>query len=212
MQNRNTLMLIVGALIVVAYLMPALKALERERQISRIDDLTGCSNRRHLFEAIEAELSRTQRSRQPFTVAYLDLDGFKAVNDEAGHRTGDRVLCAVVDLAKSQLRKTDLLGRFGGDEFVVVLPGIGPEAARLTLPRIQAALSDEMARHGWPVTFSIGTQTYVDGTISADELIRRADELMYAVKKEGKNAIAFGVFSHAPDFSESREPVTAPAR
>lgn len=182
-----------GFFIVVSLLLPPLKALEREKAIARIDDLTGIANRRHLFEVAQTELNRSQRYKRPFTIAYLDLDGFKTVNDQSGHRTGDRLLCAVANRAKSELRKTDLLGRLGGDEFIVLLPEIGQDAAQATVSKIQSALLDEMRRNHWPVTFSIGVLTYEEGSITADELIRRADNLMYSVKKKGKNAIAYAV-------------------
>lgn len=124
-----------------------------------------------------------------------DLDGFKAVNDQSGHHTGDKVLRAVVNRAKSRLRKTDSLGRLGGDEFMLLLPEVDHDAAKLTVPIIQSALLDEMRRNHWPVTFSIGVVTYQHGPMTADELIRRADEVMYSVKKEGKNAIAYAVYA-----------------
>ena len=88
-----------GFFVVVTLLIPALKALEREKEISRIDALTGAANRRHLFELLQSELDRSQRYRHSFTVAYLDVDNFKTVNDELGHLAGDRLLCAVVHRA-----------------------------------------------------------------------------------------------------------------
>lgn len=184
-----------GFFAVVTFLVPALKALEREKEMARIDGLTGAANRRHLFEATQAELSRSQRYKGPFAIAYIDLDGFKNVNDQSGHSAGDTLLRAVVTRAKSLLRATDLLGRVGGDEFVLLLPEIGQDAAQMTVPRIQSALLDEMRRHHWPATFSIGALTYRDGPTTTDELIRRADDLMYSVKKNGKNAIAYGVYA-----------------
>jgi diguanylate cyclase (GGDEF)-like protein len=180
-----------GFFVLVSLLLPKLKALEREKAIARLDDLTGAANRRHLFEVAQAELDRSQRYKRPFTIAYIDLDGFKAVNDQSGHRTGDKLLCAIASVAKSHLRKTDLVGRLGGDEFILLLPEIGHDAARVTVRKIQSALLDEMRRNHWPVTLSIGVVTYVDGPITVDELIRRADELMYSVKETGKNAIAY---------------------
>jgi diguanylate cyclase (GGDEF)-like protein len=184
-----------GFFVVVTLLLPALKALEREKEIARIDPLTGIANRRHLFEAAQTELYRSQRYKRPFTIAYIDLDGFKTVNDQSGHRTGDRVLCAVVNRAKSHLRRTDFMARLGGDEFILLLPETDQDAAQIIVPKFQAALLDEMRRNDWPVTFSVGAFTYRDGPIDADELIKRADDLMYSVKKNGKNAIAYAVYA-----------------
>jgi len=180
-----------GFFVLVPLLLPQLKALEREKAIARLDDLTGTANRRHLFEVLQAELDRSQRYKRPFTVAYIDLDDFKAVNDQFGHRTGDEVLHVVANLAKSHLRKTDLVGRLGGDEFILLLPEVNSDIARVVVGKVQSALLDEMRRKHWSVTFSIGAFTHVDGPISADELIKRADDLMYAVKRNGKNAIAY---------------------
>jgi diguanylate cyclase (GGDEF)-like protein len=187
-----------GFFVVVTLLIPAMKALEREKGIARIDSLTGAANRRLVFETLQSELDRSQRYKCPFTVAYIDVDSFKAVNDQFGHRTGDQLLCAVVHRAKSHLRRTDLLARLGGDEFILLLPEIGPDAARTTISKIQSALLDEMERRRWPVTFSIGSLTYQDGPITVDDLIRGADDLMYSVKKTGKNAIAYGVHAGEP--------------
>jgi diguanylate cyclase (GGDEF)-like protein len=184
-----------GFFVVVTLLLPALKALEREKEIARIDDLTGTANRRHFFEVAQAELNRSQRYKHAFTIAYIDLDGLKTVNDQSGHRTGDKLLCAVVNRAKSHLRITDLMARLGGDEFILLLPEIDQDAAQIIVPKIQSALLDEMRRNDWPVTFSIGALTYRDGPITADELIKRADDLMYSVKKNSKNAIAYAVYA-----------------
>ena len=186
-----------GFFVVVTLLLPALKALEREKDFARTDPLTGAANRRHVFERLEAELNRSRRYARPLTIAYIDLDGFKSVNDRLGHQAGDRLLRAVVDRAKSHLRNTDLFGRLGGDEFVVLLPEIGPEAAPKTASRILSALHDEMRRHHWRVTFSVGALTYLDGPMTADDLIGRADALMYSVKENGKNAIAYAAYSAA---------------
>ncbi len=184
-----------GFFVLVTLLLPALKALEHEKEIARVDHLTGTANRRHFFEVAQTELDRSQRFKRPFTIVYIDLDGLKTVNDQSGHRTGDKLLCAVVNRAKSHLRRTDLLARLGGDEFILLLPEIGQDAAQMIVPKIQSILLNEMRRNKWPVTFSIGALTYRDGPITADELIKRADDLMYSVKRSGKNAIAYAVYA-----------------
>jgi len=182
-----------GFFVTVTFLLPALKAIEREKEVARLDDLTGAANRRHFFEVIQAEIDRSKRYKHPFTMIYMDLDEFKTVNDQWGHRIGDQLLCAIVDRAKSHLRKTDFLARMGGDEFVVLLPETDQKAAKITVSKIQFALLDEMQRHNWPVTFSIGVLTCLDAQITPDELIKRADDLMYSVKKTGKNSISYAV-------------------
>ncbi|MEI6413273.1 MAG: diguanylate cyclase [Pseudomonadota bacterium] len=179
----------------VALLLPALKALEYERRIARTDYLTGAANRRHFFEQLQSELDRSQRYKRPLTLVYIDLDGFKSVNDRFGHRIGDKLLCTMVGRAKSHLRKTDLLARLGGDEFILLLPEIGEDIAREMVPKIQSELLDEMQQNGWPVTFSIGTLTYRDGSVTADTLVKQTDHLMYSVKNSSKNAIAYETYT-----------------
>ena len=116
------------------------------------------------------------------------------MNDQWGHKTGDKLLCAVVDRAKSQLRGTDTIARLGGDEFVLLLPETDHVAAKMVIPKIHNILTDEMRLNGWPVTFSIGVLTCLDAQIPMDELVKRADGLMYFVKRNGKDAIAYEVF------------------
>ena len=192
-----------GLFVMVPALLPALQAIEREKVIARIDDLTGIANRRHFFEAAQAEIFRSQRYKRPFTIAYIDLDGFKAVNDKSGHDAGDRLLRAIVARAQRQLRVTDLIARLGGDEFICLFPEIGHEAAQITVPKLQAALLDEMRQNGWAVTFSIGVLTYESGRITPDELVKRADDQMYSVKRAGKNAISYAVYATAPVYAPS---------
>jgi diguanylate cyclase (GGDEF)-like protein len=184
-----------GFFVLVTLLLPALKALEREKSLARTDYLTGVPNRRHFFELAQTELDRSQRYEHPITVAYIDLDNFKSVNDQWGHRTGDKLLCAVVDRARSQLRSTDIIARLGGDEFVILLPETDQAAAKIAIPKIQNTLTDEMRLNGWPVTFSIGVLTCLETQIPMDDLIKKTDSLMYSVKKNGKNAIAYAVYT-----------------
>lgn len=181
--------------VTVSYLLPGLRALEREKARARVDDLTGAANRRHVLEVAQSELDRCQRYQRPLTIVFIDLDGFKAVNDRSGHKVGDSVLRAVVRQAQSHLRKTDTLGRLGGDEFVVLLPEADEEAARVAVTKLKAALLDEMRQNRWAVTFSIGVLTYRKGQANADDLIARADNLMYEVKARGKNSVAYSVWA-----------------
>lgn len=181
--------------VAVSHLLPGLRALEREKALARVDDLTGAANRRYVLEVAQTELDRSQRYERPLTIVFVDLDGFKAVNDRSGHKVGDRVLRAVVSRAQSQLRKTDTLGRLGGDEFVVLLPEADEEAARVAVTKLKAALLDEMGQNHWPVTFSIGVLTYRKGQATADDLIARADNLMYEVKARGKDSVAYSVWA-----------------
>jgi diguanylate cyclase (GGDEF)-like protein len=181
--------------VLVTILIPALKAVEHEKLIARTDDLTGIANRRQFFEVLQSEVNRSQRYKRPFTIVYIDLDNFKAVNDQMGHEAGDKLLCAIADRTKSFLRTTDIMARLGGDEFAILLPELGQDPAPIVVPKIQHALLEEMQRNDWPVTFSVGALTCRDASVTADRLISRADELMYSVKKNGKNAIAYAIYA-----------------
>jgi len=181
--------------VLVTFLLTSLQTLEREKELARLDDLTGAANRRSFFEAAQIELDRSQRYKRPFTFVFFDIDNLKPVNDQWGHRMGDQLLCAVARRAKLHLRKSDFLARLGGDEFIVLLPETGADAAQVAVSKLQRALLDEMRSHHWSVTFSIGALTCLDAHLTTDEMLMKADDLMYSVKKNGKNGIAYGIFA-----------------
>lgn len=179
---------------IVCYLLAALhRALQHERELARTDSLTGATNARYFKELLGKEIERCSRYGKPFTLAYLDLDNFKQVNDRHGHSVGDRVLGLTAELARRHLRAVDVIARVGGDEFAILMVETDTNAARHALARIQDELRAEMKSNGWPVSFSMGAVTCVDGSCSADELIRQADELMYQVKGAGKNGMRCAV-------------------
>ncbi len=186
-----------GFFLVTTYLLSRLKqALERETRLASLDPLTGVLNRRGFLLAAEAELNRVRRYRSPLSLAYIDLDNFKTVNDSWGHRTGDNALRVVGEIVRSRARAPDVVARLGGDEFALLLPETTDTAAVAVLRRLRQALLDAMRAHGWPVTFSIGVATFLAPVGSVDELIKAADELMYSVKNTGRDMIkarTFGV-------------------
>ncbi len=177
-------------LIIMSLLFSALKKnLENEKMLARRDPLTDTLNRRSFFDLAEHEISRSHRYDLPLTVAYIDLDNFKIVNDQLGHQTGDELLITVVSTIRLNIRSSDILARFGGDEFVILLPDTPGDAAVKFLNKIHDNLGQAMARRGWPVSFSIGAVTYCLVPSTVDEVIRDADELMYTVKHGGKNRL-----------------------
>lgn len=177
-------------LLIMSLLFSALrKNLDNEKKLSSRDPLTNALNRRSFFELAEYELKRSNRYGLPFTVAYIDLDNFKEVNDRFGHEVGDKLLVSVVNSFESSIRSTDIISRFGGDEFVILLPETNGEAAVMLLNRIHDQLDDVMRQNKWPVSISIGAASYSRAPASADEAIHKADELMYQVKKSGKNRL-----------------------
>jgi len=168
--------------------------LDHEKELARIDNLTGAVNSRLFFVLLQMEMDRLQRYKHTFTLVYLDLDNFKAVNDQYGHLTGNQVLRRVVSYAKMHLRNVDVIARIGGDEFAVLLPETSYESAQVVVTRLQSGLLEEMKQRNWPITFSIGVVTCNAAQCAAEELVRIADNLMYTIKHDGKNAIKYTNF------------------
>lgn len=182
--------------VIITLLLTQLKsALQRESELARIDYLTGAFNNRFFYELLHMELDRLERHQHPFTLAYIDLDNFKRINDQFGHVTGDQVLRAVADAIRKRSRKTDILARMGGDEFALLLPETSQKSARIILPKIREGLLDEMRLNNWPVTFSIGALTCRGDSPLPEEVIHQADELMYLVKDDRKNAIRYSIYT-----------------
>ena len=163
--------------------------LHKEQELARIDSLTGAANRRSFYEKLEEELSRLRRHQRPFSIAYVDLDNLKKVNDKFGHEQGDSVLSTVSSTIRQSIRRADTIARLGGDEFAVLFSETGTEGARVAMDLLNGRLLDAMRLQGWPVTFSIGLLTCLEAQVSAEELVKKADDLMYLVKSSGKNAI-----------------------
>jgi diguanylate cyclase (GGDEF)-like protein len=181
-----------GLFCVVSVMLARIRLMwETESQLSRTDPLTGVMNVRAFTEVVEYEISSLQRQGSPFSVAYLDLDNFKEVNDRYGHRKGDELLKTVVMCLVGNLRETDLIARMGGDEFTIFFPATNLEASRIVMLRIREHLLLLSEENGWPITFSMGVLTCTDGNCSLDEIISTADTLMYEVKNAGKNDVRF---------------------
>jgi len=184
-----------GSFFVFTCILAALRrVLEDEKESSRIDSLTRVANRKQFIELADMEIKRAQIDRIPFTVVYIDLDNFKWVNDRFGHSAGDNLLRLVARTIKGNVRETDTVARLGGDEFAILLPGIGAELAEIITGRIQKTNLEVMHKHDWPVTFSMGAATFASPPSTVDEVLKASDELMYGVKKEGKNNIRHEVF------------------
>ncbi len=165
------------------------KRLERQlRELSLRDPLTSAWNRRKLNEVVDAEIARQERHHQPFALAVIDLDHFKQINDNHGHDVGDEVLRRAVNLFGHCLRRSDLLARIGGEEFVAFLPQTEREGARVVLERLRVALAESDDQP--PVTCSIGLACYHPGD-SRKTLQRRADEALYLAKANGRNRLVF---------------------
>ncbi|MGB7970710.1 MAG: GGDEF domain-containing protein [Candidatus Deferrimicrobiaceae bacterium] len=179
-----------GFFLIILIVLSRLKdAYEHVKTLSSIDPLTGVLNGRAFQERANAELARARRYSHPFTVAYIDLDNFKAVNDRFGHSTGNTVLCTVADTASGNLRTTDIVARLGGDEFAILFPETGEESARAVLSKLRDTVSGSMQTNGWPITLSIGAVTFRKPPESVDRMLKTADALMYEAKRDGKSRI-----------------------
>ena len=168
-------------------------ALIRERGLSRTDPLTSLLNSRAFYEEAARLLALCQRKGRPVTVAYLDLDGFKEINDQLGHQAGDGLLKSLAHVLRASSRPSDLVARLGGDEFVFLFPEVGPQDAAVALERLRAALADTLGFRPGHVTGSIGGVTFLSICEDVEAMVRRADARMYAAKEAGKNRVLLEV-------------------
>ena len=163
----------------------------RLEELANTDVLTGLANRRHFMQALEHEMERARRKQAPLTLLALDIDHFKQVNDSYGHAAGDQVLQAFADALRALLRGYDFAGRFGGEEFMVVLPETDEAAAVPVAERIREVVEQTLVLHedrSIGITVSIGVASLAHQE-SLDHLIRRADQMLYAAKQQGRNRV-----------------------
>ncbi|MGS0765067.1 diguanylate cyclase [Syntrophomonas curvata] len=169
---------------------------EKNRQLEKLnrmlvtqavtDDLTGLYNHRYIFASLEKEMGRAERYRQPLTIIMLDLDHFKEVNDRFGHPAGDKVLATVAAIIRSSLRETDIAGRFGGDEFMIILPHTGVAEGQIVAERIRYEIEQcPFTSQNIRITMSIGVCEYAGEEL--DQLVTQVDELLYLAKNKGRN-------------------------
>ncbi len=181
------------ALGLVAWMSRLRERLAQVHRLARLDSLTGLPNRQALVEALDAELSRTRRFGRPFTVALLDCDGFKAINDRSGHLAGDDVLRRIGLALRQHTRRYDCVGRLGGDEFLLVLSEADRESAVAIAERLRAALRQSIEREYPSLTISLGVVTFRTADLDWDECIQQADDAMYAAKRQGPDRTRFEV-------------------
>ncbi len=160
-----------------------------EKKAAGTDPLTRVMNLRAFNTFSTSEIERSYRYKHVFSVAYMDIDNFKEVNDTFGHAVGDDVLKVVAITMQEFVRSTDVVARVGGDEFVIFLPETDADAAKTVMNKIHDILNRVMKRNEWPVTFSIGAITFLDAPRDFDEMMKKTDHLMYDAKKEGKNML-----------------------
>jgi diguanylate cyclase (GGDEF)-like protein len=197
-----------GTYVLLVAVLSRLKASwHNERELARIDGLTGVANSRWLFISAEQELHRMRRSGRPLSVAYMDIDDFKKINDTFGHAAGDEALVELAGLLTANLRPTDIVGRLGGDEFVLILPETDRASAEGVVARLRERLAVSPLSRRRGVTLSIGVVTFTTPMPSTELMLRQADAAMYSVKAAGKDSVAYQV-QQAPQAQGSSLGVT----
>ncbi len=176
-----------------AYALENAFRVQRAEALSVTDDLTQLHNSRYLAQALRRESKRAVRSGQPLSVLFVDLDGFKGVNDQHGHLFGSRALVEVALIIRDCSRETDIASRFGGDEFAVVLPDTGSEGAMAVATRVRDRVRQHLflkeAGINYRLTASVGVATMPDAATTVDGLLQAADDAMYTVKAHGKDGV-----------------------
>jgi diguanylate cyclase (GGDEF)-like protein len=181
------------------------RTLARERALSRTDPLCSLLNSRAFYEDGDRLLALCRRGGRPVTLAYIDLDDFKATNDSLGHSAGDELLCIVARTLQSSARSSDIVARLGGDEFAMMLPEVGPDQARHALERIRDALTQRTSDPSCAVSVSIGAVTFMTVPDDLHVMVQVADAIMYSAKDEGKGRLRLEVV-------EAPSPVDASTR
>lgn len=180
-------------------------ALVKISEMAHRDALTGVFNRRHLFDVLSKEANRQRRAQGPFSVCILDVDHFKQVNDHYGHGVGDEVLRAIAASIGKGMRSIDCFGRYGGEEFLMVLPQTPLEGARIKAERVRKAIEAlrfPAVGEDFCVTISVGVAEHLDEEI-ADDTISRADEALYCAKRGGRNRVVVADGDELPEPSPS---------
>jgi diguanylate cyclase (GGDEF)-like protein len=197
-QNLLSIALLLGALWLLVFLAAVFAGNERRiramlSRLSRIDPLTGLFNRGQIYETLEQEVRRTRRSERGFSLLMMDLDGLKAVNDGLGHQRGDEVLRSLGRVIRDDIRNVDSAYRYGGDEFLILLPETDYAGAFVVAEKIRADAEEiglRLEGEGVATSVSIGLVSHPEDGGTADELVRSADRAMYNAKALGKNQIS----------------------
>jgi diguanylate cyclase (GGDEF)-like protein len=182
----------IGA-IVVELLHGVKLSTEVGKQLSRIDSATGAVNRRFFIELLEAEFHRAERYRFAITVAYIDLDNFKQLNERLGRQASDELMYRFVEELSEALRANDVVARLGGDEFALLLPQTNDVQAQQVFTRLQPQMKDALEAETIPIQYSIAVVTFLEMPDTAEELAEQAETLLQSIKSSGKNRLEYQV-------------------
>lgn len=166
-------------------------AMQQIRELAHVDELTGVANRRRLMDVLTSEINRCRRSRSPLSIALLDIDHFKRINDRFGHPAGDAILRRVACSVDERKQDIDCFGRYGGEEFMMILPQTDLKGARTKAERICQSLREtscDSLQKGLQITASVGVAQYRDSEL-AEDVIQRADEALYQAKTTGRDRV-----------------------
>src|SRR5256884_5135538 len=164
-----------------------LRVYRRDRAMTCTDGLTHVENRRAFYEDACREFERARRYNHPFTLAYFDVDDFKEVSDRFGHQLGDGILCLVAETARDSIRASDLVARLGADQFALLLPEAGADAAGAVIRKLQQALRQASQVTGMPLTVSGGVVTCLQPAESLETVMGSADQLLHGAKSAGRD-------------------------
>ncbi len=186
---------LISLLVVVILFSWLRQSMDHEKKLARTDPLTSALNSRAFNEALDLEIKRSLRYSNSLTLVYMDVDNFKLVNDQFGHKVGDNVLATIASVIRDSIRQNDVLGRLGGDEFGILLLETDPLQAYTVVTKLREMLMPVVHKNEWPISFSFGVLSCTDTFCSAEKMISEADQLMYSVKKSTKNNANYATYS-----------------
>lgn len=180
--------------VIYAFILSKLRRnMELEKSLSRLDFLTGIPNLKAFHELGMKEIERCRRNNCKVSVAYMDCDNFKQINDTFGHHVGNKLINSIAKTIQKSIRNIDVAARLSGDEFAIILPNADAESSKLIMDRVLKSLSNVVEKENWTVTFSVGVVLFNNLDYSLDQMLEIADEIMYQVKKSGKNMVKYEV-------------------
>lgn len=194
-------------LITYAFRMASVDAERRLAELAMTDTLTGLPNRRYMLEILDMQQARFERGRTPFSLVMTDIDHFKFINDDGGHECGDAILREIAEVFKDTLRAQDVVARWGGEEFLILLPETGTEGVAVAAEKLRRAIEDhEFMFDGtrYYVTVTLGTTAH-DESSSMDQSIRRADQALYQGKAAGRNRVVSATEGPLADPGQTHE-------